>query len=258
MSLPGLTLAGGLPGPMNPSAPPDAALTAAAVHAFESALRREHGRRIQAVCYRQVFTHALPILTQGMSIVDRGRPVAVFHNRFPDHAAYLATLSKSRRGDQSRLIRRSDGDPDVTVHFGPVPPEFDLKAFHTLAEETARRNHLQRWPPLRRLPEQLYAAQAAVPGAKVMQWVESTGRLLGCTIIFDHPVAPLAGPWGSIDPRHGGRTGIWFEYYARTLRWVIESKRSSFIGGKAFMAQKAELGFEAVPQWTVLRRLGRA
>ena len=134
-----------------------------------------------------------------------------------------------------------------------MPPGFDLTTFHALAEETARRNHPHRWPPRRRLPVQLHAAQAALPDIKVLQWVDASGRLLGGTITFDHPVAPLAGPWGAIDPHDGGRSGIWFEYLARTLRWVIESQRCGFVAGKAFMAQKAELGFQAVPQWTVLR-----
>jgi hypothetical protein len=257
MSLPGLALPGGLPGALAPPEPPDPALAAAAVHAFEAALRREYGRRILAVCYRQVYADALPVLARGIAVVYRGGDVAVFHNRFADYDSYLAGLSTSRRKDQSRLVRRTDADPGVTVEFGPVPPGFDVAEFHALAEQTDRRNHRRRWPPRRRLSRQYHAALAALPDVKLLRYTDGAGALLGGTITFDHPAVPLAGPWAALDPHDGGRTGIWFEHLARSLRWIIESGRGGFIAGKGLMPQKAALGFAAVPQWTVLRRLGR-
>src|SRR5258708_1456035 len=84
------------------------AAAAAAVQTFEAAVRREYGRRVVAVCYRQVYADALPVLARGIGVVHQGGDVAVFHNRFADYDGYLRSLSTKRRKDQSRLVRRTD------------------------------------------------------------------------------------------------------------------------------------------------------
>ncbi|WP_426504695.1 hypothetical protein ACPPVO_44860 [Dactylosporangium sp. McL0621] len=253
MSLPGVALPGDLPPGLAPG--PHARLDAVAA-AFEAALGRR--RRVRAVSYRQVYAAALPALARGVALVRRGDDVAVLRNRFGSYAEYLATLPNKRRRDQGRLVRQTDGDAGVTVHFGPPPERFDAAAFHELAEQTDRRNHRRRFPPRRRWSLEFHAAQAAVPGARLLRYTAADGRLVGATITFDHPAAPLAGPWAALDPHEGGRSGIWYEHFARSLRWAIESGRGGYIAGKGLMAQKAELGFEAVPQFTVLRRLSAA
>nr|BFE56195.1 GNAT family N-acetyltransferase [Dactylosporangium thailandense] len=254
MSLPGVALPGDLPPGL---APGPHELLGAVTAAFEAALGR-HRRRIRAVSYRQVYPGALPVLARGVGLVRRGDDVAVLRNRFGSYEEYLATLPSKRRRDQGRLVRQTDGDPGVTVHFGPAPERFDAAAFHALAEQTDRRNHRRRFPPRRRWSLEFHAAQAAVPGARLLRYTAADGRLVGATITFDHPSAPLAGPWAALDPHEGGRSGIWYEHFARSLRWAIESGRGGYIAGKGLMAQKAELGFEAVPQFTVLRRLAGA
>lgn len=72
---------------------------------------------------------------------------------------------------------------------------------------------------------------------------------------YDHPLIPLAGTWGSRDPkRERDRSGIRFDQLARTVRQVIEKGRGGLIEGKGKVALKVDCGFSAVPQWSVLRR----
>src|SRR4051812_26206886 len=101
-ALPGIALTGAVPASLHPGGT-DPALLAAALPAFESALRREYGRGVQAVLYRQIYHAELPVVARGAALVREGAPIAVLHNRFSDHAGYLRSLKKSRRVDQQRL-----------------------------------------------------------------------------------------------------------------------------------------------------------
>jgi hypothetical protein len=254
MSMPGIAMAGDPFGPL-PGSEVDWALADATVHAWESAARREFGRRAAAVTYRQGFGDALASLSRGIGMVQPGRPVAVFRNRFTDHESYQATLPARRRQSQRRLARRLHEDSDVVEYFGPVPADFDVAEFHRVAEDTSRRAHGVRFPPRRPWPLALHAAQAALPGAQLLRYADSAGRLLAAGTTFDHPHLPLAGNWAAVDPHHGGRSGLWFANQDRLIRWVIETGRGGYISGKGPIELKQELGLEAVPQWTILRRL---
>jgi hypothetical protein len=254
-TMPGLALTGGVTGILRPARPTDPGLLAAAVEAFESALRREYGRRIPAVSYRAVYADAMPIILGRFSLVGRGLPVAVFHNRFTDYDRYLATLSSSRRASQRRISRLVAKDPDVTASFGPLADDVDLVRFNRLADATSRRHETRRWLPTRRLSHAQRVAMARVPGVMAARYDGAHGELVGLGINWDHPAMPLAGPWGALDPHNGGPRGLWFDQHARILRWAIESGREGVIGGKLLVELKCELGYEEVPQWVVLRRL---
>ncbi|WP_426504697.1 hypothetical protein ACPPVO_44865 [Dactylosporangium sp. McL0621] len=255
-SMPGLVLRGGLPSVLDPagSAGEDGGrLLAAALAAFEAALRREH-RRVRAVAYRSVFAGELPIVAGRLSLVGRGLPVTVFTNRFADYDRYLAGLSQSRRASQRRQVKLVAREPGLEASFGPLAGPVDIARFNALADATSGRHEARRWPPPRRLSHPLRAALAAVPGVLAARY-ERAGELVGLGINFDHPSVPLAGPWGALDPHAGGPHGLWFDQHARILRWAIESGRAGVIGGKGLVELKCELGYEVVPQWLVLRRL---
>jgi hypothetical protein len=259
-SLPGLVLSGGVPPTLQPSTPTDLGLLAAAVDAVESSLRNAFGRRIQAIAHRNVYADALGTLVQRSSIVGRGAPVALFRNRFTDYDSYLASLSKNRRKSQRRLVRQIDSDPDITTYFGPMPADADLASFNRLADETTRRNESRLWPPpaAAQFSHGQRVAMANVPGALAASYRTAEGRLVGFGLCFDHPRIVQTGPWGAVDPKLGGPRELWFHVNARMLRWTIEAGREGLIGGKGRIELKQELGFEAVPQWVVLRRMPKA
>lgn len=250
-SLPGLALEAAQPLGRTPV---DAVLVRAVTTALERRLRAEFGRRPALIWYRQVYPCLLPVLACGVAVTYAGAPVAYFHNSYPDHDSYLASLTRSRRKEQRRLMRRTDEDPAITVTWGPVPAKLDLARFYALVEDTCRRNHHQRWPPLRYPARQVLDALLADPATKMLSY-HRDGELISASMVIDHPVTPLAWARGALDPHSGGRSGIWFDTMGRVMRWVVESKRAGLIGGKGRVDLKREVGHESLPQWSVLRRL---
>jgi hypothetical protein len=253
-AVPGIALSGGIPASLGGD-PRGPAYFGAAVRALESTLRREFGRRVALVCYRQVYAEDLPQVMRGPAVVRPGAPVSVLRNDFADYDGYLRTLRKSRRVDQRRLVRRLDDDETLRIRLGPTPDDLDVLEVARLTDATSRRNHRRRWPPRRTAPPDLLRAMVAVPDVQVLSYRDAAGGLVGCGLTFDHPRAPLSGPWGARTPDDGGRTGLWFDQMARVVRWSIETGHAALIGGKGLSALKRDLGFVAAPQWTVVRRL---
>lgn len=258
-ALPGIALPGAVPGSLDPSGT-DPALLAAAIRAFESALRERYGRRVAAVVYRQVYARELPLVARGGTVIREGSPTAVLHNVSGDYAGYLRTLSKSRRVDQRRIARRIDDDPSVRVYTGPAGgTTLDLDAFHRLVVDTTRRNHGARWPrPTFWSPARL-AAAAALPGTDVVSYTDPDGELLAASLIFGHPTSPIVGPWGSrpVGTPGGRRSGLWFDQFNRAVNRAIDDGCRIMIIGKGLSDLKEKLGFTPEPQWVVVRRLTR-
>ncbi|MER7277932.1 hypothetical protein ABT369_26165 [Dactylosporangium sp. NPDC000244] len=256
-ALPGLGLPDGLPGTLDPAGRPGPQLLGEAVLAFERAVRAEFGPRVPAIAYRQVYRDELPVFLPGVTLVRAGAPVAVLRNRGGGYEGYLGTLSKSRRGDQRRLLRRIDADPDTVVWFGPrEEARVDLAEMHRLSADAARRNHTVRWPPLRMWSPRLFETMMALPEVRVLTYREPGGALIAATAMFDHPVAPLLGPWAA-PPLGDRRTGLWFDQFSRQLRFLLDAGRPMVLAGKGAREAKESLGFTFEPQWTVLRRIRR-
>jgi len=114
-----------------------------------------------------------------------------------------------------------------------------------------------RWPPLRTWSPRLFRPVLTLPDVHVLSYTEEGGRLVAATALFDHPVAPVLGPWGAPPLGEGRRSGLWFDHIGREIRWSIEHGRELVLGGRGADQAKQALGFESYPQWTVLRRLGR-
>ena len=252
----GLGLAGGLPGPLHPDGHPDQAMLAAAVQAFEAALRREFGRWARAVAYRQIYARDLPVVVRGATVAREGAAVAVLDTRVAGYDEYLRRLPARRRSDQRRLRRRIDGDPGLDVYEGPAATSgLGVDELYPLAEGTARRNRARSWPrpPIR--SRRWVAAMLRLACTEVVAYRDWDGRLVGAALAHDHPVGPALGSWGALPPGPGRRSGLWFDTHGRHIQRFIERGRPVLIGGKGHVQAKTVLGFEAVPQWTVLRRL---
>jgi hypothetical protein len=254
-ALPGLAWPAAVDAPLG-STPIDVTFVANVIKAVESALRARFGPRLRLIALRQVFANLMPAVLTSTSLTYEGTPVSYLHNRYDSFTEFLRTLGRSRRNDQARLLRRHDEDPTLTISVGPVPTGWDAAPFYQQSDDTSRRNHRQRFPPMRLQPRAVRDALVFGEDARLMRYEEG-GRLIGCGLIFDHSAAPLSSAWGARHPSEGGRTGLWFDYMARAARWAIESERCGFIAGKGLTATKAELGYSSVRQWTVVRPLSR-
>ena len=255
-ALSGLALPGGIPGPLHPDGHPDPATLGAGVRAFEAALRKELGWRARAVAYRQVYDRDLQVMARGTTLAREGSPVAVLDTRVATYDDYLRRLKSSRRAEQRRLRRRIDEDPGLKVYQGPVAGAgIDREELFRLINGTSKRNRVWSFP-LPRIPSRRRVlAMLDLPGVEVVTYTGQDGRLVGASLAHDHPVAPAMGAWGALPLGPDRRSGLWFDHHGRQIQRFIERGRPVLIGGKGHVPAKTTLGFTAVPQWTVLRRL---
>ncbi len=249
-ALPGLAFAHGNDGELG-AARLDLTLATEVVDSVEAAIRRRH-RRTVAVWYRQVYADLLPAVMRGTAVTHPGWPVAYFRNEYADYDAYLASLPKSRRTDQRRLVRRIDEDHEVAVGWaaadGPA-----TEAMHRLVDDTARRHHTSRLRKPPGQPRQVVDALFRDPDAMVLRY-QRGDSLIGWGLTMGHPANPVSSVWGALEPGDGGRNGLWFDQTARVLQWVIGTGRQGIIGGKGLVDLKCRLGYRPVQQWSVARR----
>jgi hypothetical protein len=251
-ALPGFAIAGDRDGELG-CGPVDVELCGALLQALEGAIRRRY-RAVAVVWYRQIYRNLLPAVLSEVALTHPGWPVAYFHNTFDDYDGYLASLSKSRRVDQRRLVRRIDEDPEVTVEWGPGHSGQATGQFHALVDETAERYRTRRFLPTPSLPRQVIDTLVGGPDSMVVRYYRDR-LLIGAGLTVDHPSNPVASVWGALEPDAGGRNGLWFDQTARVLQWVIGEGRQGIVGGKGLVDLKCKLGYRAVPQWSVARRL---
>src|SRR5262249_31059914 len=147
-----------------------------------------------------------------------GAEVTVMRNTFDTFDAYLKTLGQSRRASLRRVLRQFDAKPDVSIGFGWQPDEADVRQMIRLADETARRNEGSGWMRPPRIPPEIRRQLIGAPGVWLLRYADEAG-LLAWGATYDHALVPLAGTWGSRDPKaERDRSGIWFDQLARTVK----------------------------------------
>jgi hypothetical protein len=224
-----------------------------AIGALREALRRECGRGIRAVLFRQVSAEMLPAVLRRPAIVREGGPIAVFRNRFADFDGYLASLTKSRRWSLRRSLRDVEADPDLVITFADPTGRPPLRVEDVVALNNAVvRRHRRRWPPMRLLAPEMARAYLAVTGLRWLTYQDRAGRLLAFATVWDHPQWPYVGTWGARDRADGGRPDLWFHFNATVVRWCIERGLPGYVGGQGSIAEKVRLGHELSRQWAVL------
>jgi len=196
------------------------------------------------------------VFQRGTTLAREGKPVAVLAGTFADYDDYLRTLSRSRRKDQRRLARAIEADGSLTVRSTPAADSgIDLDAFGALSADVSRRHHRAAWPPLRIWSPRLFRTLMTLPDVHMLSYTDDRGALVAANALFDHPVAPVLGPWGALPLREGRRSGLWFDANGRQIRWSVERGRELVLAGKGAVEAKQALGFESYRQWTVLRHL---
>jgi hypothetical protein len=222
---------------------------------LRAALRREYGRRVRAVMFRQLDDGWLPAVLRWPAVVREGGPIAVFRNRFADFDGYLASLSSRRRRTLRRTLRDLDGDPSLTVAFtgrGDPPGPVDVPTACHLHNQLVHRHHRRWWLRKRLLAPELARAELDHPRTHRLTYHDRDGGLLGYTLVWDHPELPDVSTGGWLPHHEGGRDGLWFHLNALFVRWCIETGRAGLRFGQGSPAEKRRLGYEMCRQWTVL------
>ncbi|MBB5874176.1 hypothetical protein F4553_007610 [Allocatelliglobosispora scoriae] len=244
-ALPGIVLAAGA----------DRAAQIEAVAAVRLALRREHGRRVRAIAFRQILEPALPTVLRWPAVVREGGSVTWFPNTFDSFDAYLASLKKKRRGDLRRIYSEVGNDTGLTVTSsldGGPRPEITPADLCALTDSVVNRHHRTWWLRRRYLSPVMATALLAEPGTHLRAYRDGSGRLIAVHLVFDHHELPMSAIWGAYTVDEGGRRDLWYHSHAELTRWCVETGRQGFLGGQGSLVEKARLGQQVVRQWAVL------
>ena len=235
---------------------------AAMMRAFERVAMRRLGPTCLGVVYRQAWASDLPVLHNGSGWSGRlGRPgwrpvrrtagAAVLECRWSSYAGWLAALSRSRRGDLRRQVRRVREDPELTIRFDFGRGDIDAEAVARLIRDQDRRlrgGHVTRaWAPA--TYRRMLAARKDVA---MLTYEDPAGRLLACGTLLAGASSALIGWWGSVPVAEGGRRHLLFDMYCRFVEWAIDHGCTSVNTGRGALTVKAELGFREVPMYAVV------
>ena len=227
----------------------DAAGQAAAVAAFESALRGRFGRRVAGVAYRHVAPEHVAAVRGRTSLVRPVQPEPVLYNRWSEPGQYRAELPGKWRSQLRKVQATVAADPTLSVRLCPEVPERDATR---LVQQIGRR-HRPWWlirPPI---PESYFRVLNEDPGTEFVCYF-SGERLLAFSTVHDTGTELQMSHWGSRDRTDGGRQNIYFDQFLRVADLMIERGRAVTRFGKGMTEIKARFATTQEPRFLVAGR----
>ncbi|MBB5076766.1 GNAT family N-acetyltransferase [Nonomuraea endophytica] len=226
------------------------------IRSFERAVAAELGWGLAGVVYRMVTEPALPLVVRRGAIVRQSPGSTEMDLGWSSADGWISTLSRNRRSTLRRQIKRIAQDGELRVREGSARRDLDPAELAALDERHASRLSSSFDPRLPLSP----AYFAALLGREDV-WTLSYHhgeKLLAFAMVYDHPVAPMYGPWAALPPEQGGRKDLYFDSYARIVAHATASGAKRLFAGRGFVDVKRSLGFEyvpmkvvAVPRWAI-------
>ncbi|MFC4118838.1 hypothetical protein [Nonomuraea zeae] len=224
---------------------PDAGRRAELLRGYVRGLRRVTGPGWRGVVWREVSPGEPAQLPGLLKARLPTAPLARLATPWPGIDAWYAGLDRARRDSLKRRARSLSADPGLSIGVGPA------RELVTGAEAAALRaendlKHRARLLPLAPLP--LPYLDALVAGDEVIAIAYRDGerRLIGLSLILDHPAWPICLSWGALPPEHGGRKHLYFDGYVRMVEWAIGAGKSGLVLGKGQAEVKRSLGADLV------------
>lgn len=223
---------------------------------FERAAIRRLGPSCMGVIYRQVMTAERQALgRRGLRLPRYCRAVlatTVMDVEWSDVDGWLKTLSKSRRGDLRRQVRRLREDNDLVVRFDFGRDDVDTLAVARLliAHHLNYNDGRLRYPQ----PTSSYLDKMIRrPDVGILTYHNHAGRLLGYgTYMRGGSTDAIFGTWGAVRPEDGGRRHIYFDMYHRFMEQAIKDGRTRINAGRGMNEIKCDLGFREEPMYSVV------
>ncbi|MET7459963.1 hypothetical protein [Nonomuraea sp. NPDC005501] len=213
---------------------------------YVSGVRRELGAGWRSFVWREVSPGEPALLPGRVRVNLPTEPLARLATPRTGIDDWYARLDRARRDSLRRRARGFSADPGLSVQVGPA------RELVTGSEAAALRaendlKHRNRLFPLAPLP--LPYLEALVGGDEVVAiaYRDGGGRLLGLSLILDHPRWPVCLSWGALPPEDGGRKHLYFDGYVRMVEWAIGAGKTGLVLGKGQAEAKRDLGAELVP-----------
>jgi hypothetical protein len=223
---------------------------------FERAARRHLGLGVAGALYRMVAEPQLPLVARRGAITRQSPGSTVMSLPWSSVEGWIGSLSRNRRSTLRRQTRKIAGAADLVVTEGRARRDLDPAELAAL-NRTHTGRLASRFDPRPDLPPAYFAALLAREDVSVISY-HAADRLLGFAIVFEHPTAPIYGPWAALRPEEGGRKDLYFDSYARIVAGAVEQGGKRLFGGRGMIDVKLSLGFEyvpmklvAVPRWAM-------
>ncbi|GAA3184114.1 hypothetical protein [Nonomuraea roseoviolacea] len=209
-------------------------------------VRRELGPGWRSVVWREVSPGEPELLPGLLRVTLPTAPLARLATPWTGLDGWYAGLDRARRESLRRRARSFAADPGLSIGVGPA------RELVTAEEAAALRaandlKHRNRLFPLAPLP--LPYLEALVGGDEVVAiaYRDREGRLLGLSLILDHPRWPVCLSWGAVTPEDGGRKHLYFDGYVRMVEWAVAAGKTGLVLGKGQAEAKSSLGADLVP-----------
>lgn len=205
---------------------------------YVKGIRRELGPGWRSVVWREV--------SEGEELPGPARlrlptaPLAKLAVPWTDLDSWYGTLDRPRRDSLQRRARGFDG----IVRVGPAR---DLVTAAEVAELRAMNDLKYRSRLVPTAPLPLPYLERLVGGDEVIAIAYRGRRLLGLSLILDHPSWPVCLSWGALAPEDGGRKHLYFDGYVRMVEWAISTGKSGLVLGKGQSEVKSAIGAALVP-----------
>ena len=221
----------------------DAAGRKEIVRLVERELRTRCGAGFLGMLYRNADAELLDAIGGRARIARGSGAVAVLPISWGDHADWLATLGRNRRGDLRRRARVVAADTDLVVRGGAGRTDIDPYQASTLLNEHRRRHGRIALDTRSAVGTEFLAAFLPDPRVHTLTYRDSSGRLLAMCTLLDHPHSPVLQHWAALPLSEGGRKHLYFDAQFRAVCWAVDNGRAEITSGRGLLEVKASLGF---------------
>lgn len=209
-------------------------------------VRRRLGPGWRSAVWREVSPGEPTVLPGLLKLALPTAPLAKLATPFAGMDEWYALLDRPRRESLRRRARSFSADPGLSIAVGPArglvgaSEAAELRALNDL-------KYRSRLFPLAPLPQPYLEALVASDEVVAIAYRDAGRRLLGLSLILDHPTWPVCLSWGALPPEDGGRKHLYFDGYVRMVEWAIAAGKAGLVLGKGQAEVKSGLGAELVP-----------
>jgi len=223
---------------------------------FERAAARRLGWGLAGTVYRMTTEPESPLVVRRGAVVRDSPGSTIMPLSWTSAEEWIGSLSRSRRSDLRRQLRRIEKTDDLVVTTGTARSDLDpVELAEMNRRHTARL--AARFDPRAPLPAAYFDRLLRREDVSVTTY-HAGGRLLAFAILFEHETTPVFATWAALGVEDGGRKGLYFDAHARLVRKSIEEGRKELLCGRGQVKVKTSLGYEhvpmklvAVPRWVM-------
>jgi len=225
---------------------PEAGRRRELLRGYARGIRAELGAGWRSMVWREVSPGEPELLPGAVKVRRPTEPLAKLATPWSDLDQWYSLLDRARRDSLRRRARGFSADRGLSIEIGPARELVTGTEAAVLRAENDLK-HRGGLFPVAPLPSPYLEALVGGDEVMALAYRDAAGRLLGLSLILDHPSWPICFSWGAVPPEDGGRKHLYFDGYVRMVEWSIGSGKAGLVLGKGQAEAKRDLGAELVP-----------